>query len=95
MIKITDREFNQLAEFIKSNYGIFLKKEKKALVMGRLQNVLQAGGFSNFTDYFQYVISDKSGAAVNIMIDKITTNHTFFMRETDHFFIFEIRYCLF
>lgn len=88
MITITDKEFKQLAEYIKVNYGIFLKKEKKALVTGRLQNVLQLEGFTNFTDYFQYVISDKSGSAVNTMIDKITTNHTFFMRETDHFYYF-------
>ncbi|HEY8348897.1 MAG TPA: chemotaxis protein CheR, partial [Clostridia bacterium] len=39
MHTITDREFHQLAEFIKKNYGINLKEEKRALVVGRLQSV--------------------------------------------------------
>jgi chemotaxis protein methyltransferase CheR len=88
MIGITDKEFRQLADFIKDNYGIHLKKEKQTLLMGRLQNVLANKGFLNFSDYYDYVISDKTGEAVITLIDKITTNHTFFMRESNHFFYF-------
>jgi len=88
MFKITDEEFNQLANFIQSNYGIYLKKEKQALVTGRLYNVLVQHNFNNFSEYYDYVISDKTGKAVVKLIDKITTNHTFFMREPDHFFYF-------
>ncbi len=89
MITITDKEFKQLAEYIKKNYGINLKDEKKVLVSGRLQQVLIQEGCSNFTKYLDYVTSDKSGAAVITMLDKITTNHTFFMREADHFDCFK------
>ncbi|MDF2984953.1 MAG: cheR3 [Eubacterium sp.] len=78
----------QLANYIKANYGIRLKQEKMTLVSGRLHNVLLQSGFSNFTDYYNYLISDKSGDAVITFVDKITTNHTFFMREPDHFYIF-------
>ncbi len=85
MITITDKEFVQLSNYIKENYGIFLKKEKKMLVEGRLQQVLEKMGFQRFTDFYQYVISDKSGNAARLLTDKITTNHTFFMREADHF----------
>jgi len=88
MISITDKEFSRLSDYIKLNYGIYLKPEKKALVTGRLNNVLEQGEFNNFTEYYDYVISDKSGRAVITLIDKITTNHTFFMRESDHFFYF-------
>jgi chemotaxis protein methyltransferase CheR len=88
MIKITEKEFRQLADFIRANYGIHLKKEKQMLVVGRLQQVLKEAGFTNFTDYFNYIISDKTGDAVIKLINKITTNHTFFMREADHFFYF-------
>lgn len=89
MIIISDKEFAMLAEYIKSNYGIHLKEEKKSLVMGRLHNVLQQKGFASFSDYFNYVKSDKTGDAVTVLIDKITTNHTFFMREADHFYFFK------
>ncbi|QUH25572.1 CheR family methyltransferase [Serpentinicella alkaliphila] len=88
MLGITDKEFMQLSDYIKMNFGIHLKKEKQTLVTGRLYNVLQQQGFNSFTDYYKYVIADKSGEAVVTLIDKITTNHTFFMREVDHFYYF-------
>jgi chemotaxis protein methyltransferase CheR len=89
MITITQKEFKQLSDYIKSNYGIQLKESKMTLVTGRLQNVLQQAGFDNFTDYYNYVITDKSGRSVITLIDRITTNHTFFMRECDHFYYFK------
>lgn len=91
MLTITDKEFIQLASFIKNNYGINLKEEKKALVIGRLNNVLSKMGFDNFTDYFEYIVSDKNGDAITTLVNKITTNHTFFMREADHFYYFRDR----
>lgn len=85
---ITDKEFTQLAHYIRENYGIHLKEEKKTLVNGRLQHVLTQEGFSSFTEYFRHLISDKTGDAVTVLLNKITTNHTFFMREPDHFYYF-------
>jgi chemotaxis protein methyltransferase CheR len=89
LISITNKEFNQLTTYIKANYGIYLKEEKRALVTGRLQNVLIQNGFSDFSEYFEYILADKTGDAVSTLINKITTNHTFFMREVDHFEYFK------
>ncbi|HYE83499.1 MAG TPA: protein-glutamate O-methyltransferase CheR [Clostridia bacterium] len=89
MVSITEKEFKQFAEFIKSSYGINLKEEKKSLVIGRLHNVLAQQDFKSFSDYYDYIVSDKTGNAVTVLIDKITTNHTFFMREADHFHYFK------
>jgi chemotaxis protein methyltransferase CheR len=85
MVTITDKEFMQLAEYIKNNYGIHLKEEKKTLVTGRLHSVLLENNCRNFTEYFNFLQADKTGKAVTKLINKITTNHTFFMREADHF----------
>lgn len=85
MITITNKEFHQLATFIKTHYGIHLKQEKKVLLVGRLQNILIENGFRDFSQYYDYVVSDKTGVAVETLINCITTNHTFFMREVDHF----------
>ena len=85
MITITDREFTQLAEYIQRNYGIYLKEEKKTLVTGRLHNVLLESDCKNFSEYFNLLQRDKTGKSVTELINKITTNHTYFMRETDHF----------
>lgn len=38
---MTEKEFQLLAEYIEKNYGIHLKNEKKTLVVGRLQHVLE------------------------------------------------------
>lgn len=89
MISITNKEYSLLTEYIHSHYGISLKEEKQTLVTGRLQNVLIQKGFKDFSEYYKYVISDKTGEAVTTLIDKITTNHTFFMREVDHFYFFK------
>ncbi len=82
---ITNMEFSQLAAYIKEHYGIHLKEEKRALVTGRLHNVLLQNNFRNFSEYYEYIISDKTGNGAAVLINKITTNHTFFMREADHF----------
>lgn len=88
MISITDKEFEKLSAYIKKQYGINLKEEKRTLVTGRLYNELVKNGFQNYTDYIDYILSDKSGSALNSLVNKITTNHTFFLREAEHFYFF-------
>lgn len=88
MVTITEKEFKQFADYIEANYGIHLKTDKQSLVAGRLNNVLLSKNFKSLSEYFDYVVSDKTGKAVVTLLDKITTNHTFFMREADHFHYF-------
>lgn len=88
MIEITDKEFEQFSKYIKENYGIYLKYEKKSLVTGRLQNVLIDKNFKSFSQYYDYIASDTTGEAITTLINRITTNHTYFMREVNHFYYF-------
>ncbi|MBO2944081.1 protein-glutamate O-methyltransferase CheR [Paenibacillus sp. F411] len=88
MIQITDQEFQQLVHYIKQHYGIHLKAEKRTLVMGRLGSVLQQLRMNSFTEYIEYVQADPTGQASRLLADKISTNHTFFMREPEHFLLF-------
>ena len=85
MKDITDKEFDLIRTYIKKQFGISLGNEKKSLVYSRLRTVLNDLKIDNFTDYYQYLQKDTSGQAVVRFIDKIATNHTFFMREVDHF----------
>lgn len=91
MINISDKEFECLSTYVKNNYGINLSDKKKNLVVGRLQNILLEHNFKNFSQYYDYIISDTSGEAVTGLINKITTNHTYFMREAEHFNFFKER----
>ena len=85
MEKITDAEFVRIRDFIKAKYGIKMNDEKKPLIYSRLRTVLAEGGFKTFTQYFDHLINDKSGETLNNFVNRVTTNHTFFMRETEHF----------
>lgn len=88
MKPITEKEFNQLVDYIKMKYGIDLSN-KKVLVVGRLQNYIVQSGFKSFSEYYESVLCDKTGKAASDLINKITTNHTFFMRESKHFDYFQ------
>lgn len=85
MLKIKDDEFHLLATYIEEHSGIHLKKEKKTLLVGRLSNMLTDMGIDDFTTYYHYLQNDSEGKELSRLIDKITTNHTYFMREAEHF----------
>lgn len=85
MQEMTDREFSMISKYIKDEFGISLTGDKKSLVYSRLKNIIDQQGLKNFTEYYEYLINDKTGMAAITFIDKMTTNHTFFMREIDHF----------
>lgn len=84
MICINDNDFMKLTSFIQENYGINLSA-KKTLIEGRLGNMIIEKGFNNFSDYLRHVFSDDSKEELVILINKLTTNHTYFMRENNHF----------
>jgi chemotaxis protein methyltransferase CheR len=88
MIPITENEFIKLSEYIKEKYGINLI-QKKTLIVGRLQNFLIQNNFKSFSEYYNHIVSDVVGTAATTLINKLTTNHTFFMREPEHFDYFK------
>lgn len=82
MIHLTDVEFNGLVTYIKDNYGINLSK-KRLLIEARMYSVLAKKNMTNFTEYINFI--KKNPAELNTMLNKLTTNHTYFMREPEHF----------
>lgn len=84
-LEISDQDFERFSEFVRGNYGINLGKEKKSMVIGRLHGILSQQGIENFGEYFNKVTTSKNIDMVKTLLDKITTNHTFFMREWEHF----------
>lgn len=85
MMKITNREFEALRDLVYDRFGINLTDRKKSMVVGRLQKMLREKGFKTFNDYYTYLVSDKTDKALSELANRITTNHTFFYREADHF----------
>ena len=85
MIEITESEFKKLSDYIRANYGIFLKEEKQSLLNARLATVIEQNHFTNFSEYYDYIVADATGYATSVLIDRVTTNYTYFMREPEHF----------
>lgn len=85
MISISDQEFKQFSTFIYDNFGINLTEAKRALLVNRLQKILRQNGFTSFEDYFQAIQKDSTGHGTSELIDAVSTNHTFFFRESAHF----------
>ena len=84
MLTLTDEDFHRLYTYIKKNYGIDLGK-KRQLIVSRLSNMLTANGYTSFKPYVDEIISGQNRDMVTSMLNKLTTNYTYFMREEAHF----------
>jgi chemotaxis protein methyltransferase CheR len=83
--RLTASDLKKIAALVYAKSGIALRDGKGALVIARLQKRLRQGGFSSFADYLSFIERDRSGAELTAVLDAITTNHTSFFREIDHF----------
>lgn len=81
---ITDEEFLRVSTFMKQRYGIDLS-EKKVIVNGRLENYIKKGNWKNLHEFMNDVERDKTGTQERMLVNFLTTNHTYFMREFEHF----------
>lgn len=81
---MTEQEFLRIYHFIKDKYGISLDRRKE-IIQGRLDNYLQWNGYQSYTEYMRAVEADFTGRLEGELVNILTTNHTFFMREFEHF----------
>jgi chemotaxis protein methyltransferase CheR len=84
VIVIRDKDFWELVEYMKKNFGINLS-QKKTLIEGRLRNYIMDKGFEDFEGYIKFALADITGKEIGVLINKLTTNHTFFLRESKHY----------
>ncbi len=83
--ELTARDLATIRRLVYEKSGIALHEGKGALVTARLQKRLRARGLRSFREYIRYVQGDASGDELTALIDAITTNHTAFFREPQHF----------
>jgi chemotaxis protein methyltransferase CheR len=82
---ISDQEFTQFQNFIFEAAGISLGNNKQALVSGRLAKRLHHHKLHSYSAYFQLLMSGQSPVEVQMAVDLLTTNETYFFREIAHF----------
>ncbi len=81
---MTEEEFYRIHTFLKSRYGIDMSR-KKEIIKGRLENYVRNNGYKDYHTYMNALEADKSGTMDKKLVDLLTTNHTYFMRESEHF----------
>ncbi|HCZ16737.1 MAG TPA: SAM-dependent methyltransferase [Candidatus Accumulibacter sp.] len=82
---ISDQEFLLFQRLIHKLAGINLADSKKVLLVGRLQRRLRERQLDSFGQYYRQLTSGQHPDEVQTMIDLLTTNETYFFRESRHF----------
>lgn len=82
---INENEFASFRRFIFDMAGITMSESKKALVSGRLAKRLQYYGLQTYDAYFRLLQSGQHANEVQLAVDLLTTNETYFFRESRHF----------
>ena len=85
---ISDADFKRLVSFVQSTYGIDLS-QKRQLITGRLSTALKQKGYKSFSDFVNHLLKTKDEGEMTLLLNKLTTNYTFFMREQEHLDYFQ------
>jgi chemotaxis protein methyltransferase CheR len=85
LIDLTEEEFRKISQLVYTRFGINLTEKKKVLVKGRLNKLIREMGLSSFSEYHESILNDSGDGSLLTLVDKISTNHTYFFRENDHF----------
>ena len=82
-MSISDGDFRRLVQFVRSTYGIDLS-QKRQLITGRLSVTIKQLGYKNFSEFVDHILKTRDEKEITLLLNKLTTNYTFFMREQDH-----------
>ena len=81
--------FQGYAAVVAREFGIQLPPAKQALLESRLYRLLKEGGpaaeYQTAEGFLHALRQDASGKLLGLLSEAITTHHTFFLREADHF----------
>jgi chemotaxis protein methyltransferase CheR len=81
----TQRNFEQIATFLRAQTGIALNEAKATLVYSRLAKRVRKLGLPSFDAYCTFIETPEGSGERNEMIAALTTNVTRFYREPHHF----------
>jgi len=82
---LTPRDFDRIRKVAFDYCGLDIEPGKEELVASRLGKIMRKLNIATYAEYYDYVLGDKTEQALVTMIDSLTTNHTSFFREQQHF----------
>lgn len=80
-----DRDYDFIRDLVYHHSRINLGPDKKELVSARLGKRLRETSLTSIGEYCRFLQDQESQAELAHLIDAISTNHTFFFRESAHF----------
>jgi chemotaxis protein methyltransferase CheR len=84
-LALSDKEFTQFQKMIYDIAGISMSAAKKPLVSGRLAKRVKHHALGSYDDYFKLLMKNSGDGELQVAIDLLTTNETYFFREPKHF----------
>ncbi len=82
---LKEEEFHQFRSWLHRTAGINLSPAKKPLVSGRLSKRLKHYKLSSYGEYFRLITQASQTEELQVALDLLTTNETYFFREPKHF----------
>ena len=82
---LTEADYDLIAQLVYKHSRIHLGGGKRELVSSRLGKRLRALGLSNYAEYCNLLTRSGAEEELAHLVDAISTNHTFFFRERQHF----------
>jgi len=80
-VAISDKDFEQLRDFIYNICGMYFHTTKKYFLESRLTRRMEATGTKSYQDYYLLLKSPRGSEELKFLMDEITTNETYFFRN--------------
>ncbi|MEX2445539.1 MAG: protein-glutamate O-methyltransferase CheR [Alkalispirochaeta sp.] len=82
---LTNSDFWRISDLLRSRVGISLSDKKRGLLTARLGSMMRTLGYSSYGELAAKLESDPDGPLFVELVNRLSTNHTYFDRETLHF----------
>jgi chemotaxis protein methyltransferase CheR len=89
MLALHDDTFARIAGLMYEAIGLHLAPSKKALVSSRLGPRIQRLGLDDYDQYLGLIEGGQDHGEFQMAVDLLTTNETYFFRESAHFDLIE------
>lgn len=82
---ITVEEFRAVASLVQDTFGIHLAESKRAMMSCRMYKLVRQAGCGSFGEFYSKHLVHPSNETLVALANALSTNHTYFNRESSHF----------
>jgi len=82
---LTQEMFDKFRALIHEKTGIHMREGKQILIANRLRKRLSHLKLATYEQYYDLLVTQRSGPEMSCFVDAVSTNETYFFRENAHF----------